>query len=242
MPVTMYGHPPAMKEIMKIAKKHRLLVVEDAAQAVGVKYYGKTPGSIGDFGAYSFHGTKVLSTGEGGMFVTNSKRLYERVKTIANIGKHPTKPFWNIMIGLKYKMTDLQAALGIAQLRRIKELVEKKRLIAKWYKERLADLPGIQFNTDIPHTYNNYWLTTFVLDKKYGIKKEELVKKLRTYNIIARPFFYPLSIMPPFRRKANTPVSKLISAYGISPPCFHDITENQVDYVCSAIKEILKKR
>lgn len=242
MPVTMYGHPPAMKEIMAIAKKHKLYVIEDAAQAVGSRYYGKIPGSFGDYGAYSFHGTKVFSTGEGGMFVTNNKKLYEKVYTISNIGKHPKKPFWSIIIGLKYKMTNLEAALGLAQLQRIDELIAKKRLILDWYKEGLKGIFGISFNPELPHCFSNCWLTTIVFDKEYKIKKEKMVAELRKYNIIARPFFYPVTQLPPFKTKVNHPVSYKISAFGISPPCSHIITAEEVYYVCECIKRILKAK
>lgn len=241
MPVTMYGHPPAMKEIMAIAKKYNLYVIEDAAQAVGSRYYGKTPGAFGDYGAYSFHGTKVLITGEGGMFVTNNKKLYEKVYTVSNIGKHPKKPFWNIMIGLKYKMTNLEAALGLAQLKRIKELVNRKREILDWYKARLSKVPGIMFNAELPNCTSNFWLTAIVFGKKYKIKKEKMVEELGKYNIIARPFFYPLSQLPPLKTKVHNPVSYRISAYGISPPCSHVITREEVDYVCDCILKILRR-
>lgn len=241
MPVTMYGHPPSMKEIMAIAKKHHLYVIEDAAQAAGSKYYGRSPGSMGSFGAFSFHGTKILSTGEGGMFVTNNKKLYEKVSIISNIGKHTKKPFWSTLIGLKYKMTNLEAALGIAQLQRMDELLAKKKQILSWYKDGLRDLPGIIFNPEKKHCVSNFWLTAIVFDKKYGIKKEKIVAKLREFNIIARPFFYPLSMLPPLRTKVKHPVTYSLSAFGISPPCSHVITKEEVGYVCDCLIKIIKK-
>ena len=239
MPVTMYGHPPAMKEIMAIAKKHGLYVVEDAAQSVGTEYYGKRPGSFGDFGAFSFHGTKIMTTGEGGMFVTNDKKLYEEAYSLSTIGKDPKKPFWNLKIGLKYKMTNFQAALGLAQLQRVNTLVRKKRQIWNWYKESLKEVPGIAFNAELPNCISNFWLTVIVIDKSYEIKKEKLVKELSKYNIMARPFFYPLSTMPPLKAKVNNPVAYKISPYGISPPCSHTITKKEVNYVCDSLLEIL---
>lgn len=240
MPVAMYGHPPAMKEIIEIARKYKLYVIEDAAQATGSLYYGKKLGGFGDFGAYSFHGTKIMTTGQGGMFVTNNKKLYERVNLISNIGKDPHRPFWNLIIGLKYNMTNLQAALGLAQLKRIAQLVSKKRTIVNWYKERLRRIPGVSFNRELPNCFSNYWLTVIVFDKRYGIKKEKMVEELQKYKITARPFFYPLSCMPPLKTKVNNPVAYNISAYGISPPCFHAITRPQVNYVCEKIIKILK--
>lgn len=242
MAVTMYGHPPEMDEILKIAKKHKLFVVEDAAQAVGSIYHEKRPGSMGDFGGFSFHGSKLMSTGEGGMFTTNNKDLYDKVIHISNLGKDPQKLFWNTSIGLKYKMSNIQAAMGVAQLQRINEILDKKREIFSWYKKELEKILGITLNTERLDCVNTYWMPTIIWDKKFGIEKEEMVKKLKEYNVIARPFFYPLSSMPPFEKcKADNPVAYSISPYSINLPSYHDISKEDVKYICDCIKEILKK-
>lgn len=242
MAISIYGHPPAMNEIMKIASKHGLYVIEDGAESVGSKYYNKRPGDFGDFGAFSFHGTKILTTQEGGMFVTNNSDLYSKVLLISNQGKDPSKTFWNLEISYKYKMTDLQAALGLAQLKRIDKLVAKKRQIFSWYKKRLENVSGIVLSYEAPHCLNTYWMPTIILDKKYGLKKEELIVKLRENDIMSRPFFYPLSSMPPFKTKTDNEIAYNISPYGINLPCGYNLTEEQADYVCDCLLKILKLR
>lgn len=240
MPVTIYGHPPEMDEVMEIAKKHNLYVIEDAAQSVGSKYKNKRPGSFGDCGVFSFHGTKIMTTGEGGMFVTNNPELYEKVKSLSDQGKDPNKLFWNLEIGFKYKMTNIQAALGLAQLERIDDLVSKKRQIFAWYRERLSDKEGMQMNVEKSDVYNTYWMTAIILDKeKYGIEKEELMDKLKKYNIMTRPFFYPLSSMPPLKTEVHNPIAYDLSPYGINLPCGYSITEDEVEYICNSLLEIL---
>lgn len=240
MPVTIYGHPPEMDEILDIAERHDLYVLEDAAESVGSKYKDKRPGSMGDCGAFSFHGTKIMTTGEGGMFVTDDKDLYERAHLLSNQGKDPDKLYWNLEIGLKYKMSNMQAAIGLAQLERIDELAEKKRQIFRWYKDRLGDIEGLQMNIERDCCFNTYWMTTVIWDESFDINKREVMDKMSDYNIMTRPIFYPLSDMPPFEDSdADTPVAHRLSPSGINLPCGHDITEKEVDYVCRAFRKVL---
>ncbi len=244
MPVTLYGHPPEMDKIMEIARRHNLLVIEDAAQSVGSKYKGKRPGSFGNAGAFSFHGTKIMTTGEGGMFVTDNDEVYKRADFLANQGRDSKKMFWNLEIGLKYKMSNMQAALGTVQLSRIGELMEKKRQIFHWYKKNLGDIDGIQMNIEKEDVLNTYWMSTVILNSgKYDIKKEELMIKMKEHNIMTRPFFYPLSSMPPFKKnKVNNQISYKLSPYGINLPCGYNITKKDVDHVSSVLKKIINEK
>lgn len=239
--VDLYGHIADMNPIIKIAKNHNLKIIEDAAESVGSEYYGKKAGSFGDVSVFSFHGSKTMVTGEGGMLLTDNKEIIEKARYYNDHCKDPKKIFWNLEIGYKYKMSNFQAACGIAQLERIEELIEKKRKIFSWYKKRLSAIPGLQLNTERPNTKNTYWMMTVIFDKKYNINKEKIIKEFEKFNIQARPFFYPLSSLPAINCKADTPVSFDISSRGINLPCGQNITEEQVDYICKTLIEILTK-
>lgn len=240
MIVDLYGSMPDMNSILKIAKKYQLKVIEDAAEAIGCEYYSKKAGSFGDASCFSFHGSKTLTTGEGGMLLSDNKNFIERAKYFYDHCKDTKKAFWNLGIGYKYKMSNFQAACGLAQLERVEELTEKKRKIFSWYKKRLVDILGIQLNIEKPHTKNTYWMVTIVVDKKYKIDKEKLMKEFLKYNIQTKPFFYPLSSLPAIRREADTPISFDISSQAINLPCGLKTTEKQVDYICNCLIKILK--
>lgn len=238
--VDLYGNLPEMRPILKLAKDHHLKVVEDAAEAIGAEYQGRKAGSFGDISCFSFHGSKTLTTGEGGMLLTNNKKIIDRARYFHDHCKDPKKVFWNLGIGYKYKMSDFQAACGLAQLARIGELVEKRRQIFLWYKDRLAKIPGLKLNTERAGTKNSYWMVTVVFDKKYKINKEKLIREFRKHNIEVRPFFYPLSSLPAINFKAHTPVSFDISPRAINLPSGQNLTKKQVDYICDSLLKILK--
>lgn len=240
MPVHLYGHPADMRKIIFLAAKYKLFVIEDAAESLGATYYGRKTGSMGDAGVFSFHGSKMLVTGEGGMLVTNSRKLYERARFLNSHANNPAKLFWNTEIGYKYKMSDLQAALGIAQLSRLGELLKKKRQIFSWYRNRLADFPGVRLNVQKPGCKNSYWMTTFVWDKKFKVKKGAVLKRLLNLGIHARPFFYPLTTLPPFRQKVRHSVSYTVSPYAINLPCGLNLKEKEAELVSKALLKVLK--
>ncbi len=239
--VDLYGSMPDMNSIEKIAKEYNLKIIEDAAEAIGSEYYGKKAGSFGDVSCFSFHGSKTLVTGEGGMLLTGNRKIIEKARFYNDHCKDPKKIFWNLEIGYKYKMSNFQAACGLAQLERIEELIEKKRKIFSWYKKRLSNIPGIKLNVEPPHTKNSYWMVTVVFDKKYKITKEKLMKELLRFNIQTRPFFYPLSSLPAIKCEADTPVAFDISSRAINLPSGLNLNEEQVDYVCKKLIEVLHK-
>jgi perosamine synthetase len=240
--VDLYGGMPDMGKILEIAKKHNLKIIEDAAEAVGSEYKNKKAGSFGDVSCFSFHGSKTLTTGEGGMLLTNDKAIFDRAKYFSDHCKDPKKIFWNLGIGYKYKMSNFQAACGIAQLERVKELVSKKRQIFFWYQKKLARIDGIKLNVEKPDVKNTYWMVTAVFDKKYNINREQLMKSLEECNIQPRPFFYPLSLLPAINKKANTPVSFDIYQRAINLPCGFNTTKEQVDYICNCLLKILDEK
>ena len=238
MPVHLYGHPANMNEIQDIAQEKNLLVLEDAAPSLGAEYNGQKTGSFGHASAFSFQGAKIATSGEGGIFLTNDSSLYENVSKLGDHGRSLTKPLWNDEIGYKYKMSNIQAALGLAQLERIDELVDKKRKIFKWYSERLDSISGIQLNSEKTNCKNIYWMTTIVLDKSFNISRDDFIRKLKEWNIDSRPAFYPLSHMPMFETIHN-PNAEHLSQNGINLPSGHNLSEDDINYICTVIKNIL---
>ena len=238
--VHLYGNLVEMDAIKTIAQKHNLWILEDAAEGLGSEYKGQKAGSIGDIGVFSFHGTKTMTTGEGGILVTNNETYIERARILNDHGRNPKigKTFWMEEYGYKYKMSNLQAALGCAQISRMDELVEKKRLIFSWYKELLKDVNG-QLNPEATHTKNSYWLPTIILSEEYNFEREAFFVFSKKNNIDSRPFFYPLSSLPMFTKIDANIVSYTIYERGINLPSFHDITYEQVQRVCLILKTFL---
>ncbi len=238
MPVHLWGHPAEMDEINVIAREHGLFVIEDAAPSIGSTYHGRRTGSLGHIAAFSFQGAKIMVTGEGGMVVTDDEDLIDRVRFYADSGRGSDKPLWCVEIGYKYKMSNVQAALGLAQLERIEELIARKRLIFSWYRDRLGDVDGLNLSAERPDVRNIYQLVGLVLNGDFAITRDELITTLRERNVDSRPFFWPLSEQPMFE-KANNPVAYHVSHRGISLPSGHNLTEDDVDYLCTQVKDLL---
>ena len=237
--VHVYGNLVDMAEIMRIAKKHNLPVIEDAAEALGSEYNGKKAGSIGDFGVFSFHGTKTMTTGEGGMLVSNNKALFDQASIIANHGRDPAVPklFWCEQVGLKYKMSNLQAAIGVAQLERIDELVDNKRWIFEHYKEYLRHA-DIRMNPEREGCKNSYWMPTIILPASFTLEKRDaFIQAMLSKNIQVRPFFYPVSSFPMFSPVLDNKVSLSLYQRGINLPSYFDMDELDIEYVVSHLKE-----
>lgn len=237
---------PDMDGIRRLAERHGIAVVEDAAEAIGSEYKGKPAGSFGDVGVFSFHGSKTLTTGEGGMLVTDREDLYRRVLVSRDHGRLPgEKMFWNTEVAYKYRMSSLQAALGLAQLERIEELIARKRQIFSWYEEELAGVPGLTMNYEAQGTRNTFWMVTAILAEELGLEKEPVMRLMRERNIDCRPFFYPLSSLPAYEKleqaaqaRTRNRVSYQISPYGINLPSALSMTAQKVKYVGKALKEI----
>lgn len=247
IPVDLYGNMPEMDAIRDIAHEHEIAIIEDAAEAIGSEYYSKKSGSFGATGVFSFHGSKTMTTGEGGMLVTDRKDLYDRCLALRDHGRAPgEKMFWNAEVGYKYKMSSMQAALGLAQLERIEELVEKKRQIFSWYRQNLRSLEGLTLNYEAPGTKNSYWMVTAIFDPKLGLVKEEVIRMFKEINIDLRPFFYPLSSQPAYQTSSHSQeaqkrnmVSYRISPYGVNLPSGMNMTQEMVELVCNAVKNVL---
>lgn len=252
MVVDLFGNMPDMEAIRQIAEHHHIHIIEDAAEGIGAEYDYKPAGSLGDTGIFSFNATKLVIAGQGGMVVTNDKTIYERCRTLGHHGidKSPeARYYWSNEIGYNYNWSNIQAALALAQLRRIDELVNKRRQIFGWYQERLKEIEGLTLNSESPRVKNTYWITTVMLNSTYGMDKEALNEAFRAYNVDARPFFYPITSMPPYVQYTMgqdmsllNPVSYQMSPFGLCLPSGANLSEDDVDYVCDCFKKILTNR
>jgi len=240
--VHLYGSLCEMEELRSIADEHRLFLIEDAAEALGSEYRSQKAGSMGALGTFSFHGTKTVTTGEGGMLVTNNRSLYEKAVQLNNHGRNPLNPkqFWAEVIGHKYKMSNLQAAVGCAQMERIEELVKRKREIFRLYSKELLSLPGIRMNVEKPGTRNSYWMPTIVFDQSVTFDRTKLLRRFRINNIDGRVFFYPLSSLPVFTPVHDNSVSYGIYCRGVNLPSYHDIHEDDIQRVIDLVRESIQ--
>jgi perosamine synthetase len=235
--VHLYGNLCDMDRLMAIGERHGIPIIEDAAEAIGSVYHGKRAGSIGKFGAFSFHGTKTITTGEGGIFVTNDADLYENVLTLSNHGRvrGQTKQFWPDMVGFKYKMSNIQAAIGCAQIERIEDLIAAKRAVFKHYLARLGHLVGLRLNPEPDGTVNGYWMPTVIFDPVTGITCEGLRQSFAAESIDARVFFSPLSSMPFFAPRRDNHVAYALPSRAINLPSYHDLSMAEIDCVSAVI-------
>jgi perosamine synthetase len=246
--VDLYGNMPDMTAIYRIAQANNIAIIEDAAEAIGSEYQGAKAGSFGIISTFSFHGSKTLTTGEGGMLVTDRDNIYERCLFLRDHGRDPqSKMFWNTEVGYKYKMSSMQAALGLAQLERIEELIDRKRQIFSWYQQALTGFAGVTLNYEAAEIKNTYWMVTAILDQKFGLTKEQMIYALKDYQIDARPFFYPLSVLPAYAlisdkyRQANH-VSYQVSPWGINLPSALNLTQTDVNRSVDALVKILTQQ
>jgi perosamine synthetase len=232
IPVHLYGHPCNMEVVMKIARNHNLYVVEDCAEAHGAEYKSKKVGCFGDISCFSFYGNKIITTGEGGMCLTNDEKLAREMKVLRDHGMSREKRYWHEVIGFNYRMTNLQAALGVAQLEKLDILIEKKREIAKIYMNQLRDVDGITLHPEMPWAKNVFWLYSILIhEKSFGINRDELISKLAQRGIETRRFFYPVHTMPVYKNVINNinfPVSERLSSCGINLPSSVKLNENEV--------------
>lgn len=236
--VHLYGNLCDMNRLLAIGQKHGIPIIEDAAEAIGSQYHGKRAGSMGKFGTFSFHGTKTLTTGEGGMFVTNDAALYETVLTLSNHGRArgQTKQFWPDMVGFKYKMSNIQAAIGCAQVERIDELINRKREILKYYRERVEKMHGVKMNHEPTGMVNGAWMPSVVFDGETGVTREMLHAAFAAGNIDARVFFHPLSSLPMFEGRQQNCYAWDIPGRAINLPSYHDIQHEGQDRVIKVLR------
>lgn len=228
--VHLYGNLCDMDALLAIGQRHGIPVIEDAAEGIGSVYHGQRAGSMGRFGSFSFHGSKTITTGEGGMFVTRDADLYERVLTLSNHGRArgQAKQFWPDAVGYKYKLSNIQAAIGCAQMERIELLIGRKREILSMYREALASQDGLSMNPEPAGTVNGAWMPTVVFDERMGITREKLQTALAAENVDARVFFWPLSGMEMFESVPGNKHAWSIPERAINLPSYHAINNSDI--------------
>jgi perosamine synthetase len=240
VPVHLYGHPADMDPINEIAKRRGISVIEDAAEAHGAEYHGRRVGGLGLCGVFSFYGNKVITTGEGGMITTNDEALFQTAKRLRDHAMSAVKRYWHEEIGYNYRMTNLQAALGVAQLERIDSFLEKRREIMGWYRMGLGRHPQLRLNRDAAWSRNAYWMVCVEVEGMTDAKRQTLMTCLRERGVDSRPYFYPVSDMPMYP-DAYTPVAHRFSHAGINLPSFVDLTEPDVQFVCKQFELALQE-
>lgn len=238
--VHIYGNVCDMDSLLAIGKRHGIPIIEDAAEAIGSKWHGRRAGSMGLFGVFSFHGSKTVTTGEGGMFVTRDRVLHDRVLTLSNHGRArgETRQFWPERLGFKYKMSNLQAAIGCAQLERIHELVARKRSIFEFYARNLGDLP-LRMNPEPSGTVNGFWMPTFVVDSTAKFDRDALLASFTIQQIDGRVFFWPMSMLPMFEPQPINIVSCGLYRRAMNLPSYHEIKDDQMKHVIKVVRSHL---
>jgi len=245
MPVHIYGHPVDMDPVRTIAKKYDLRIVEDAAEAHGAEYRGQKCGGLGDISCFSFYANKIITTGEGGMLLTNSAQYAEKARSLRNLCFRPERRFYHTELGHNYRLTNLQAAVGLAQLERIDELIARKRRRAAAYNEGLRGVPGITLPVEEPWASNVYWMYGIVLDEALGYDAVEFAQRLKKRGVDTRPFFLPMHQQPVFhamgffQQGESYPVAERLGKYGLYLPSGLALTDSQSDCVCDAVRSEL---
>ncbi len=242
IPVHIYGHPVDMDEIMKLANDYKLIVIEDAAEAHGSLYKGKKVGGIGQIGCFSFYANKIVTTGEGGMLVTNDESFHTKAKTLCNLAYSDVARYLHGEIGFNYRMSNILAALGCSQFARIEDSISKKRWIAQRYNSLLRGINSIQLPVEKSWAKNVYWMYGIVLDDSFGMTRDELQEFLADKGVETRSFFYPMHLQPAFNKKGmflgeRYPVSEFLSNRGLYLPSGLTITDEEIIYVTECIKE-----
>ena len=245
--VDLYGNMPDYKAIVSLAKEHNIFVIEDAAQSIGSTYFSKSAGGFGDISVFSFHGTKTLTTGEGGMLVTDDENIYKHARMLSDHGRWPGENrTQNEYVAYKYKMSSMQAAMGLAQLERLHELVSLKKRIFSWYQDRLSGQPNVSLNQLPTNTTSSYWMPTIVWDRGLKRKPKQINEFLARHSIESRPFFKPLSQQPAFTehpatfRCTDNPCALDISDRAINLPSPLSMSEAQASRVCEVLFQSLR--
>lgn len=255
MPVHIYGHPVDMDPLIELAEKYSLVIIEDAAEGHGAEYLsgrsGSNPkwkrcGGLGHISTFSFYANKLITTGEGGMVLTNYPEYAEKARSLRNLCFLPEKRFLHTELGYNFRLTNLQAAVGLAQLERIEEIIAKKRWMGQAYTDRLAGIPGLQLPVEEPWARQVYWMYGLVLDESTGLDAAQFARKLKEKGVDTRPFFLGMHEQPVFLERGlyhgeRYPVAERIARQGLYLPSGLTLTEPQIDQVCEAVRKVILK-
>ena len=240
IPVHLYGHPADMDAINAIAERHGLWVVEDAAEAHGAEIHGRRVGGLGTCATFSFFGNKIITTGEGGMVTTDDDELAARLRLYRGQGMDPARRYWFPVVGYNYRMTNIQAAIGLAQLENIGTSLADRNRLAAWYDEALADLrEKLVLPEQAPWARHVYWMYTVFLRVGDAKERDEVMHRMDQAGIETRPVFHPMHVMPPYAESANYPVADLWAGRGINLPTHQDLTRGEVSRIAENLAKIL---
>jgi len=246
MPVHIYGHPVDMGPVLAIAKKHNLIVIEDAAEAHGAEYRGRKCGRLGHISAWSFYANKIITTGEGGIVLTSDSKMAKRAASYRNLCFLPQRRFYHTELGYNFRMTNMQAAIGVAQMERIEEFIKIKRSLGDYYRQKLNKIEGIKCQVEKPWAKMVYWMYCIELDRKLHLDAAQMIEALGKAGIATRPFFLGLHLQPALRalglfNKEHYPVTERIGKQGLYLPSGLALTKKQIDKVVTEINRIIKR-
>tara|TARA_Y100001968_G_scaffold330653_1_gene383110 strand:+ start:1042 stop:2472 length:1431 start_codon:yes stop_codon:yes gene_type:complete len=242
MAVHLYGQVCDMNNLIELTKKNGLYLIEDCAESIGSSYNNQIAGTFGDASAFSFFGNKTISTGEGGMVLFKDKNIYSKAKILRDHGMSPDKRYWHEVVGFNYRITNLQAAIGVAQLERLDVIIKKKIEIARYYKKHLSGIKSIISKPrDIPNVVSSNWLYTIILEK--SINRDSIIDELTKIGIETRPVFYPINSMKPYINFKSSKIlinSHNLSNQGLSLPTSINLKEEDIIYICNSLSRVLK--
>jgi perosamine synthetase len=242
MAVHLYGHPANMDPLRAIATEHNLLLLEDAAEAHGARYKGRRVGGLSDAAIFSFYGNKIITTGEGGIIVTNNKEWADRAFFLENQGRYTDNPYFHPEVAYNYRMTNIQAAIGLAQLEKINDLLAVRRKNAAHYNRRLTDVTGLTLPPEADWAENVYWMYSVVVEDDFNLSRDQLRDALRAAGIDTRPFFYPVHTLPMYNTGQSLPIAEDLGRRGLNLPSGATLTAEQIDYICDTLIKIGSKK
>ena len=237
--VHLRGHPADMEAIMAIARRHGLFVIEDAAQAHGAQVRGRPVGSIGDIGTFSFFGNKMITTGEGGMITTDDDAVAKHIRLLKNQGMTRERRYWHPVVGYNYRLTNVQAAIGLAQVERLGELLVRHQEVAAWYREELSGVPGLGWQQQKAWARHAWWQFVAIVDDEFGADRDTIIEKLQDSGIDARRLYFPMHQLPIHEGRARDgeyPVADYLAAHGVCLPTWSGLQRENVQYVCEQLR------
>jgi perosamine synthetase len=239
MAVHLYGLPCPIDKLAELCREHKLYLIEDCAEAFGSYFNGRHVGTFGDIATFSFFGNKTITTGEGGMVVARTRELHDKAYHLKTQGVSSSREYWHDVVAYNYRMTNICAAIGVAQLEHADSIIRKKRQIANWYRRGLASMP-LKVHEEIDGTIHSYWMCSAVLDS--AEQREPLRDYLKLSQVETRPLFHPAHTLPPYDTNASFPVAESLSARGLNLPSYPDLSRMEVNDICGLIRQFFAQQ